>query len=129
MPIFPIFLNIYGKNGKIPIKIFSTDSCKNVRQASFFTFDIFYVVRYDTYIRWGEDIMASKVTIQDIANALGVSRNTVSKAINNTGVLAADTRDKVLKKAQEMGYKQFSYMNITESNKPSPASIKYPPPG
>ncbi len=59
--------------------------------------------------------MASKVTIQDIADALGVSRNTVSKAINNTGVLAAATRDKILKKAQEMGYKQFSYMNIAEA--------------
>ncbi|NBH74073.1 LacI family transcriptional regulator [Clostridiaceae bacterium] len=59
--------------------------------------------------------MASKVTIQDIADALGVSRNTVSKAINNTGVLAAATRDKVLKKAQEMGYKQFSYLNIAEA--------------
>ncbi len=59
--------------------------------------------------------MASKVTIQDIADALGVSRNTVSKAINNTGVLAAATRDKVLKKAQEMGYKQFYYLNISET--------------
>ena len=59
--------------------------------------------------------MASKVTIQDIADALGVSRNTVSKAINNTGVLAAATRDKVLEKAQEMGYKQFSYMNLSKA--------------
>ncbi|MDE7268090.1 MAG: LacI family DNA-binding transcriptional regulator [Lachnospiraceae bacterium] len=66
--------------------------------------------------------MASKVTIQDIADALGVSRNTVSKAINNTGVLASATRDKVLRKAQEMGYKQFSYMNISEINNPSPVS-------
>lgn len=66
--------------------------------------------------------MASKVTIQDIADALGVSRNTVSKAINNTGVLAAATRDKVLKKAQEMGYKQFSYMNISEISNLSQAS-------
>ena len=31
--------------------------------------------------------MATKVTIQDIANELQLSRNTVSKAINNTGVL------------------------------------------
>lgn len=66
--------------------------------------------------------MASKVTIQDIADALGVSRNTVSKAINNTGVLADATRDRVLKKAQEMGYKQFSYMNISEINKSAPVS-------
>ena len=53
--------------------------------------------------------MANKVTLQDIADALGVSRNTVSKAINNTGILADATREKVLAKAVEMGYKQFSY--------------------
>ena len=56
--------------------------------------------------------MADKVTIQDIADALGVSRNTVSKAINNTGVLAEATRMKVLAKAAEMGYKQFSYVDL-----------------
>ena len=32
--------------------------------------------------------MAERITIQDIADELGVSRNTVSKAINNTGLLA-----------------------------------------
>lgn len=57
--------------------------------------------------------MAERVTIQDIADALGVSRNTVSKAINNTGILADATREKVLKKAMEMGYKQFSYTSIS----------------
>lgn len=54
--------------------------------------------------------MALRVTIQDIADELGISRNTVSKAINNTGVLADATRERILKKAMEMGYKQFSYM-------------------
>ena len=39
--------------------------------------------------------MATKVTIQDIANELQLSRNTVSKAINNTGVLADATREKI----------------------------------
>ena len=52
-----------------------------------------------------------KVTIQDIADALGISRNTVSKAINNSDGLADATREKILQKAIEMGYKQFSYVN------------------
>ncbi len=51
-----------------------------------------------------------RVTIQDIADELGISRNTVSKAINNTGGLAEATREKILGKAVEMGYKQFSYI-------------------
>ena len=53
--------------------------------------------------------MNKKVTIQDIADALGISRNTVSKAINNSEGLADATREKILQKAVEMGYKQFSY--------------------
>ena len=52
-----------------------------------------------------------KVTIQDIADALGISRNTVSKAINNSDGLADATREKILQKAVEMGYKQFSYFS------------------
>lgn len=58
--------------------------------------------------------MPGRVTIQDIADALGVSRNTVSKAINNTGILADATREKILKKAVEMGYKQFSYVTFNQ---------------
>lgn len=63
----------------------------------------------------GDFIMAEKVTIQDIADALGLSRNTVSKAINNTGVLAESTKMKVLEKAKEMGYKQFSFVSIKDA--------------
>ncbi len=55
--------------------------------------------------------MGKRVTIQDIADALGISRNTVSKAINNSDGLADATREKILQKAVEMGYKQFSYVN------------------
>lgn len=55
--------------------------------------------------------MNKKVTIQDIADALGISRNTVSKAINNSDGLADSTREKILQKAVEMGYKQFSYVS------------------
>ena len=54
--------------------------------------------------------MKKRVTIQDIADELGISRNTVSKAINNSDGLAEGTREKILQKAVEMGYKQFSYV-------------------
>lgn len=51
-----------------------------------------------------------KVTIQDIADALGISRNTASKALNGTEGLPEETRNKVIKKAIELKYKQFSMM-------------------
>ena len=45
--------------------------------------------------------MAATVTMQDSAGALGFSRNTVSKAINNTGVISPTTKELILKKAVE----------------------------
>lgn len=64
--------------------------------------------------------MGKRVTIQDIADALGISRNTVSKAINNSDGLAAATRERILQKAVEMGYKQFSYISmLRETEDPS----------
>lgn len=69
--------------------------------------------------------MGTRVTIQDIADELGISRNTVSKAINNTGILADATRDKVLQKAMEMGYKQFSYVTTA---RPGSSVLSIPAP-
>lgn len=67
--------------------------------------------------------MAERVTIQDIADELGVSRNTVSKAINNTGLLADSTKEKILQKAVDMGYKQFSHMTIANLGFHKPESV------
>ena len=66
--------------------------------------------------------MNKKVTIQDIADALGISRNTVSKAINNSEGLADATREKILQKAIEMGYKQFSYAGSLAAISGAPAA-------
>ena len=66
--------------------------------------------------------LKKKVTIQDIAEALGVSRNTVSKAINNSEGLADATREKILQKAVEMGYKQFSYVQTFRNQFPPPSA-------
>ncbi|MFC6649412.1 LacI family DNA-binding transcriptional regulator [Paenibacillus rhizoplanae] len=49
-----------------------------------------------------------KVTIQDIADSLGLSRNTVSKALNNNPSIPDETRSKVIRKAIDMNYKQFA---------------------
>ncbi|MFB5673870.1 LacI family DNA-binding transcriptional regulator [Paenibacillus terreus] len=54
--------------------------------------------------------MREKVTIQDIANALGISRNTASKALNGNEKIPEATRNKVIKKAIELKYKQFAFM-------------------
>jgi len=64
-----------------------------------------------------------RVTIQDIADELGISRNTVSKAINNADGLADATREKILEKAIEMGYKQFSYINAHSGLYPRPEAL------
>lgn len=50
--------------------------------------------------------MKNTVTIQDLANALGMSRNTVSKALNGKHV-PAKTRNAVLNAAIDMGYKGY----------------------
>jgi len=51
--------------------------------------------------------MKEKASIQQIADELGLSRNTVSKVINNKPV-PGNTRERVIQKAIELGYKGFS---------------------
>lgn len=48
-----------------------------------------------------------KVTIQDIAKEMGLSRNTVAKALNN-GIVAPETRNAVIQKAWQMGYAKLN---------------------
>lgn len=57
--------------------------------------------------------MKLKVTVQDIADALQLSRITVSKVLNNSPNVSDETRALVLKKAQEMNYKHIA------ANKPN----------
>jgi len=48
--------------------------------------------------------VGSDVTLKHIADALGVSAMTVSRALNNRSNVDEETREKVLEKAQSMGY-------------------------
>lgn len=45
-----------------------------------------------------------RVTLQDIATACGLSRNTVSKAFNGRGSVPQATKEMIIKKAEELGY-------------------------
>lgn len=58
--------------------------------------------------------MKKNVTIEDIANALNMSRNTVSKALNGKHV-PPKTRNAVINAAIEMGYKGYKLAAASES--------------
>lgn len=48
-----------------------------------------------------------RITMQDIADACGLSRNTVSKIFNGKGAVPEVTKLMVMQKARELGYHQF----------------------
>lgn len=60
-----------------------------------------------------------RVTMQDIADSCGLSRNTVSKIFNGRGAVPEATRRLVLEKAQALGYRQ---MPDDEQGRPEPRS-------
>lgn len=55
-----------------------------------------------------------KVTIQDVAKELNLSRNTVAKALNNSDTVSYETRYVVIEKAYEMGYSKLSPVVLNE---------------
>jgi len=60
----------------------------------------------------------NKVTMQDIADALGISRVTVWKVFNNYANVSASLRTEILSKARELGYsKGLSEMEESECEK------------
>lgn len=58
-----------------------------------------------------------RITMQDVAAACNLSRNTVSKIFNDRGAVPEATRQMVLQKAQELGYYQ-----TVEEGPPRPAA-------
>ncbi|MDR2792653.1 MAG: LacI family DNA-binding transcriptional regulator [Treponema sp.] len=56
-----------------------------------------------------------RVTMRDIADALGLSRNTVSKALNGNPAVPASTRNMVIQKAESLGYKNYVSSNQAQT--------------
>ena len=53
---------------------------------------------------WTIAMANRRVTMQDIADACGLSRNTVSKVFNGRGSVPQTTKEMIIKKAGELGY-------------------------
>ena len=49
-----------------------------------------------------------KMTISDVAEALNISKTTVSRAISGKGRIGAETRRRVLEYIEEHNYKRYS---------------------
>lgn len=67
--------------------------------------------------------MKHKVTIQDIADSLNLSRATVSKVLNNAPGVSQDTRQAVLVKIQELNYKNTERI-LTNTSKPARNQVR-----
>ena len=62
-----------------------------------------------------------KVTLQEIANSLGISRTTVWKVFSGHEGVSDSLRTKVIAKAQELGYaipEDFQYLSQAENTTP-----------
>jgi len=62
--------------------------------------------------------MASRVTIEDIAAAAGVSRQTVTRAMNGMPRISEETRGRIIKLAEELGYRPSRFAsNLARTTK------------
>src|ERR1043166_6592899 len=58
-----------------------------------------------------------RTTLADIARELGVSKMTVSRAINNHPEISSDTRARVLETARRMNYRPNQYARALTTNR------------
>jgi len=62
--------------------------------------------------------MAKRITILDVAAEAGVSRQTVTRAINGMGDISEATRERVLQASQRLGYRPSRFArNLVDRNK------------
>lgn len=65
-----------------------------------------------------------KVTIKQIASSMGLSRNTVAKALANSEIVSYSTRQAVLEKAKELGYSKLITSEVRTIPSESNQSVK-----
>lgn len=68
----------------------------------------------------------SKVTIHDIAKELNIDSSTVSRALSNNPRVKQKTKDKILEKANEMGYQRNLLASSLRNNKTNTIGVIVP---
>lgn len=64
------------------------------------------------------DLMTSRVTIEDLASAAGVSRQTVTRAMNGMPRISEATRARIIQLADELGYRPSRFAsNLARTSK------------
>lgn len=79
------------------------DRCRRMRDACRLT-NLSAGGRVEAMLAVGHDAMVGRVTLQTIADRVGVSRMTVSNAFSRPDQLSAELRDTILGVANELGY-------------------------
>jgi len=69
-----------------------------------------------------------RVTTYDIAKACGVSQATVDRALNNRSKIRAETKEKILKAVEEMGYRPTSLPTYLKTGKTNTIGVIMPDP-
>lgn len=68
----------------------------------------------------------AKVSLKELANRLGVSQSTVSKALRDSHEIGEETKQKVLRTAQELGYRASPYAAHLHSHKSRTIAVIVP---
>ena len=68
----------------------------------------------------------NKTTIHDISKALNIDSSTVSRALNNSSRVSKKTKEKIEKKANELGYKRNSLASNLRTNKTNTIAVIVP---
>jgi LacI family transcriptional regulator len=68
-----------------------------------------------------DEAVAKRVTIIDVAAEVGVSRQTVTRAMNGTGRISEATRQKVLDAAERLGYRPSRFARSLVTREKTPA--------
>ena len=68
----------------------------------------------------------SKATIHDISKELGIDSSTVSRALNDSARVAQKTKDKILRKALELGYQRNSLASKLRVSKTNTIGVIVP---